>query len=537
MVGSLSNSALRTRGLWLLALAASAFWFWSIYVWYQGIYTELEITHAERNAAVAAGQSKETKKQALMEQNARMMEETARLEAHFAEEMALVQNQMEDLNTTIQTAGRSLGYANFPGGQVPSVNNLSMNDIVVIIKTGATEAYKALPIHLATTLTHTPNVLLFSDHNQTIGPYHIQDALDEVDPSILRNNGDWQLYKDQKQYMALGQSPESLQLRGGWELDKYKNLHMLAKTYHQRPRAKWYLYLDADSYVLTHNLLLYLSSLNPAKKLYLGSATYINDLAFAHGGTGYAISAATMSHIMTAAPDVARRYDNHARESCCGDYVLARALKDHGIELSWIHPTFQGDPQYKLEMDKWRYCKPIVTLHHMLPQDIGAVWEWERRLAQRGRWILYQDVFEEFMFPYMRDERWDWDCMSGDRGEVRELPRDAWQGKKVEKFDEKENKTITSHERLSKMEVKKRTFEACKKVCREKDDCVMFRTWRRECKIDWHLALGYKVPVSRNDNEEFRSGWMMDRVEEMREGGKTCPQPEEGWVQREVKWD
>ena len=528
MAAGQARSSPHTRGLLFLALAASTFCLWSIYAWYQGIYTELEMIRAERNSAVAAGQSREFGQRALVKENERMR-------ANFREEMALVQAQMEELNMTINTAGKAVGYANFPGGQLPMVNGLSMDDIVVIIKTGATEAYKALPIHLSTTLTHTPNILLFSDHEQTMGQYHIQDALDEVTPDILENNGDWQLYIDQKQYMALGQSPEFLEMKGGWDLDKYKNLHMLSKTYKQRPDAKWYLYIDADSYVLMHNLLLFLSGLDHTKKLYLGSAAFLNNLAFGHGGTGYVISHGAMKHVMEKEPNIARKYDQHAKENCCGDYVLARAFKDEGIELSWINPTFQGDPQYKLEMDKLKHCQPIVTLHHMLPHDVGSVWDFERQIARPDTYILYQDLFEQFVYPHLKDERWDWDCMSGDRGETRELPEDTWEGEATHHFDQELNETVTSQKRLSRQERKKRTFDACKKICREKDDCIMFRTWQQECKIDWHLALGYKVPVSKHDNEEYRSGWMMDRVEEMRKEA-PCAQPKADWAHEQVKW-
>ena len=520
------RSSLQGKGLFYLALVASTFCLWAIYAWYQSIYTELEMIRLERNAAITTSQSREYEQKALMEEN-------GRIKAKFAEEMSYVQSQMDTLNSTMQDAGQAVGYANFPGGQVPPVNGLSPEEVVVIIKTGATEAYKALPIHLSTTLTHMPNVLLFSDHEQFMAQYHIQDALDEVKPDVMENNGDFQLYKDQKQYMALGQSPEFLELKGGWDLDKYKNLHMLSKAYRQRPDAKWYLFIDADSYVLMHNLLLYLSGLDHTKKLYLGSAAYINDIAFGHGGTGYAISHGTMKYILEKEPDIANKYDPHAKDNCCGDYVLARALKDNGIDLNWISPTFQGDPQYKLEMDKDKYCKPIVTLHHMLPQDISSVWTLEREIARPNTYILFQDVFEQFMYPHLRHERWDWDCMSGDRGEIRELPEDTWKGQIVHHFDSKHNKTITQEKKLSSAEKKKRTFEACKKVCREKHDCVMFRTWREECKIDWHLALGYKVPVTRDDNEEYRSGWIMDRVEEMRKEA-PCSQPDDDYARKQV---
>ena len=524
------RSTLHVKNLFYLALIVSTFCLWFIYAWYQDVYTQLETIRAERNTAIASSETRGFEQKAVMEEN-------TRLKAEFDRELSAVQSEMDILNSTFQKAGQDVGYKHFPGGQVPPVDGLSAEEVVVVIKTGATESYKALPIHLSTTLTHIPNVLLFSDHNQSMGQHHIQDALDEVTPDVMENNGDFQLYKDQKQYMALGQSPEFLELKGGWDLDKYKNMHMLSKSFKQRPDAKWYVFMDADSYVLMHNLLLYLSQLDHTQKLYLGSAAYINDLAFAHGGTGYAISHGTMKYLFEKEPDIAHKYDQVARDNCCGDYVLARALKDNDIEISWISPTFQGDPQYTLEMDKEKYCEPIVTLHHMLPRDISDVWQLEREIAEPGKYVLFQDLFEQFMYPHLKSERWDWDCMSGERGEEHKLPEETWEAHpSTEKFDEEKNKTITiPGKKLSRTELRKRTFDACRKVCEKKHDCIMFRTFQDECKIDWHLALGYKVPVSRDDNEDFRSGWMMDRVEEMRKEA-PCKPKESGWAREKVQY-
>ena len=476
-------------------------------VWYQNINTDIETIREERNSAISTSQALEFSQKAQLEEVQRLRAKYEEAKAHHDDEIRTAQAQISALNST----SRAIGYANYPDSQLPGAS-----DVVIIIKTGATEAFRTLPIHLATTLTHTPNHLIFSDHNQTIAQHQIQDALDEVSPDLIAQEGDFQLYRDQKQYLALGQSAEALDFPGGWELDKYKNVHMLAKTWTQRPDAKWYLFIDADSYVVVSNLLPYLSGLDHTKKLYLGAAARIAGLAFGHGGTGYVLSHAAVEHVMGEEPGLARRYERTARENCCGDYVLARALADNGIELSEASPQFQGDPQYKVSMDREKFCQPVLTLHHMLPGDVGKMWEFERRVAKPGEFVLFRDVFEEFVWPYLREVRLDWDNMGGDMGEVVEC-------------------SLEQQENLSKEKRRANVFEKCKKACHERKNCVQFRTWREECKISQGaVMLGYKVPVSRDDNEEFRSGWMMERVEELRKLA-PCKQPASGWPQNVVR--
>lgn len=150
---------------------------------------------------------------------------------HYSNEKPTSFAQIIASNTTFKING----YTHFPAGKLADTE-----DVVIIVKTGATEIYRALPIHLTTTLTKIPNYLLFSDHKQQIAQYKVQDALDEVSEDIMLGNEDFDLYFEQKKLIALGQSPEKLELKGGWNLDKYKNIHMMKKTWQQKPHAKWY---------------------------------------------------------------------------------------------------------------------------------------------------------------------------------------------------------------------------------------------------------------------------------------------------------
>ena len=517
MTNAPSWSSLNIKGLYYIAFAVFVYCFYAAWIWYQGVYSELQDVRASHTTTLADNKSRATEQRALYE-------EIERLKTSHDDQVQQLVGQINTLNNTF----KEFGYANHPNGRLPGGE-----DVVIVVKTGATEAFKALPIHLSTTLTHTPDFLLFSDHEQQIGQYHIQDSLDEMSEDIMKGNKDFDLYREQKTFMALGQSPEFLELKGGWDLDKYKNIHMLAKTWQQRPNAKWYVFIDADSYLVLSNLFRYLDNLDHNKRLYMGSGAVVNDVVFAHGGTGYAISQGAVKHVMEQQPTMAHDIEKMASENCCGDYVIAEVMKKHGIDISNVNPVFQGEPMYRIDFHQDKYCKPVVSLHHMRPEDVGDMWTFERSFAKPGEYILFQDIFEHFIYPHLKPRRDEWDCMSLGHGDEKELPPNLLDGKRVTVFDNEKNDTVTHTQPLSDEEKKEKVFAACHDVCKKDKHCLQFRTWKQECKTRDKIELGWSVPRGRDDIKDFTSGWMMDRVEEMRKM-KPCKQPKKGWPKGEV---
>ena len=493
-----SRSPNGPRILFYCALVASIFCLWTVFAWYQGLDDDLRSVRQERDAAIKVIKAREYEQKT-------QTEEIRRLKEKYRQDMTEAQTKIDDLNATAQ----GIGYNNYDGGQLDGAD-----EVVVVIKTGATELYKVLPIHLATTLNHVPNFLLFSDHEQRIGQYHIQDSLDDSKPESVQEFWDYHLYRDQQQYMAEGQNPDFLELSGGWELDKFKNVHILVKTYKQRPDAKWYLFIDADTYIVMANLLPFLRNLDHNEKLYFGSPTYIANLNFAHGGTGYVISHAAVKAVVESKEELAQSYEDFTKDQCCGDYVLARALKDNDIDLIWASPNFQGEPPYTMEFDKDKMCEPVVTLHHMLPLDVGEFWNFEQEKAKPGEYLLYADVYEKFVAPHLKDEIPAWDNMGGRWG------------------DEVDIKVIDPHRWGNG--TKPSAFDRCKQACKDKEDCVQFRTKGDECKITHHTMLGWRVPLSKDDKEDYHSGWLMNRVDEL---GSVlpCSQPPADWPKDKIK--
>jgi fringe-like protein len=196
--------------------------------------------------------------------------------------------------------------------------------VLVVMKTGATESYNKIPTQVSTMLKCLPEYFIYSDHEETIGGYHIRDSLDTILNTTMDGNRDFDLYRRQKACAVDQESCNKLAANKneGWNLDKYKNVHMAEKVYALRPNYDWYLFIDADTYVLFPTLMQWLPKLDHTKSHYLGSVTMLGGYSFAHGGSGYLVSQTAMKAIGDH-PGIANELEPIMSKVCCGDYVFA----------------------------------------------------------------------------------------------------------------------------------------------------------------------------------------------------------------------
>lgn len=211
------------------------------------------------------------------------------------------------------------------------------SSVLLIMKTGASESYSKIPTQLMTTLKCLPDFLFFSDMAQKIAGYTIHDSLDTVLDEVKEKNKDFELYHRQKQcpidQEACNKNHDVA--KQGWDLDKYKNIHMAEKAYKMRPNYDWYMFVDADTYVVFPTLMEWLKHLNPAKPHYIGSVAYLGGFPFGHGGSGYLVSRSAMHSMFHNKVGVANKYDEPVQHTCCGDYMWSKALNDEtGIEVA-----------------------------------------------------------------------------------------------------------------------------------------------------------------------------------------------------------
>ncbi|MCJ1320087.1 hypothetical protein MMC15_005424 [Xylographa vitiligo] len=384
-------------------------------------------------------------------------------------------------------------------------------DILVVMKTGATEAYDKLPIHFMTTLSCVNDSILFSDMEMDMAGHKLIDTLDEVADDIKKDNGDFDLYRLLQEYDKLHEDPRPLKEgANGWNLDKYKFVHMLLKTYKYRPNVPWYVFIEADTGVLWDNMRTFLNKYDPKRPYYLGSPTYL-DIEFAHGGTGYIISQAAMQAAVGQHLDIATKYDKDVQGICCGDRMIGRVLLDENIKLTKAWPMLNGEKPITIPFSKRQWCQPIITMHHMTAQEVSQVWNFEQERKAQGITtpILFMEIFNHFVKPSLLSTRTDWTNLSDDITYTPPSPEDPERSYNGRTWAE-----LGLVERASP-----ETADNCKKACDADNDCFQWQHHDQECALHHSIRMGES---KRATQSSWISGWKMDKIEKFQAEMGEC---------------
>lgn len=261
------------------------------------------------------------------------------------------------------------------------------NDLVIVVKTGANEVYDKVPTQLLTSLSCYRDILFFSDLEQQFGGYHIHDALENVPMTVQRGNAEFNYYHKLRYFKKHGKDVSKLRETDGtaaWELDKYKFLHMMEDAWRLLPGRKWYVFIEADTYLVQANLFHWLKRLDPSQSLYFGSHAY-HKAPFAHGGSGFLLSGVAMAKFVKGDHGVIDMYDEVMKNEPFGDYVLSQALVAKGVNLTNAAPMLSAEKPTTLPFGPGpggvdsHWCRPIVTMHHITPQEASSLWQLEQQ--------------------------------------------------------------------------------------------------------------------------------------------------------------
>ncbi|CAN8104016.1 unnamed protein product [Discula destructiva] len=385
------------------------------------------------------------------------------------------------------------------------------SSILLIMKTGATESYDKLPVQIMTVLKCLPDFLLFSDLEQHIGGYHVRDSLETVLSEAKEGNPDFDLYRAQ-QDCVVNQDDCSKVLEGaewaGWNLDKYKNIHMAEKAYRLRPDYDWYIFVDADTYVSWPNMVYALKKLDPAEERYLGVPTVIGDKLFAHGGSGYVVSRAAMKEFVGKQPGIANKWDVDIRNHCCGDFVFAQALNESlGILVEGFWPLSNGEKPFSTPYGPNTWCHAVGMMHHMNSEEISSFWEFERkRYRTNPKPLVFSEVYEEFFGSKLQPVREDWDNASDDWFYIDlNRPEYTWE-------EWRKDRAVKGEKKKETEKVAHASWESCRVACLEHNDCFQF-SWHNEC-CAMHRSFKLGKPMKKEAEETMRtiSGWNVDKM-------------------------
>jgi Fringe-like len=400
--------------------------------------------------------------------------------------------------------------------------------VFLLIKTGASVLWDRLPMHFLTTVTRFPNFALYSDAADSIGGYEVIDILANVSQSLLLYSEQFQPYRDARRLRSshLYVTTKESGIKGGWILDKFKNIRILEHAYKQSPDMDWYMLIDDDTIVLADNLSRFLKSLDPNALYYLGSAVAGLDYIFAHGGSGIVLSRGLMKRAFGApqSDEWVAKYTERTERECCGDYMVAVYLKETvGVSLNFEVSAgrFQGEPIWAIPTSANNWCQEVITMHHQAARDLEMIWEYER-LKGPEKSILYSDIYNDFQKPYLPDSaRLNWD--NGAREAEFSWIRDLDGG-------------IISPDHPLDNSKPYYSLSNCRKECEDRADCLMYRydPYALYCGISKSsVALGRPIleydeesldnrlgslnrPFGRKDDQKMVSGWYLDRVVAMR---------------------
>ena len=288
-------------------------------------------------------------------------------------------------SSSSSVAGDHLDEAAIPCPSLPGIGN-----ITIIIKTDAT-SHQKLPIHFNTTLRCIQNYKIYSDFAEVVDGHEVYDALDEVDSAVVDTNPEFDYYHRLKMQGREAIRPEDHgQDSLSSALDKWKLLPIVEKVYREQPAIPWYVFMEADTYLSLHNLLVLISRLDHRKPHYAGAQMQVGDDLFALGGAGFVVSNTAMRRLVIHRRERLAECDSYTADQWTGDFILGKVLTDVRARLRWAWPNFQADPLFAMDYgadnyNKRMWCHAAVSYHHMEPGEIDATWRFEQKWRKEVR--------------------------------------------------------------------------------------------------------------------------------------------------------
>jgi hypothetical protein len=394
---------------------------------------------------------------------------------------------------------------------------LGADNVLVMLKTGATEIYEKLPTHFVTLFKCTPHYMVFSDLAQDYADFPIRDAIAPVSKQLREGHEDFRIYKELQKYQREGQEPSKLKGDHGWNLDKWKFLPMLHEAFEAAPpQIEWFVMMEADTSVSWTNLLQWLKTMDSNKPYYLGSQNSIGGTTFAHGGSGIILSRQAAKQMQKKREEegkeaYTKRWEDETAASCCGDEILARVLLEAGVPMTMAWPLIQGETISTVDFTKNHWCTPPVTWHHVTPLEIDTLWQFGADWIDDHDWntpYLFRDIFAHFIERHISVTRHAWNNLSQDKKIV--APSLATQDDlKFSELKDFEQRAVESS-------------SACEEACNRQPQgkCVQWMFTPGRCYLGKVIRLG---KTDERESERWVSGWHAERVKEYKRRMGDCP--------------
>jgi hypothetical protein len=305
-------------------------------------------------------------------------------------------------------------------------NQVDTDQIVVTIKTTATEAYAKLPLVLLLTnpvFHDTMNIV--SDLQMDVGAFHVHDVLDRLDINFLASNAELARYKRQV-HLAMNSIPlstlkedDAAKEQGAMlQMDKYKYLRMVERAWELKPDRNWYVFVEAGTYLIRPNLMLWLGHLDPEQPLFFANPPELDaSEPSTVGSTTFVLSKQAMAKLLVERENVIAGWDARIPEFKTGFDALTVALSTEaniGFNRSW--PGVSGFHPGNVPYGESFWCHQVLAMHNV-PEDLASdTWRLQRDREEYNHIrdpLTFADLWNRFIQPEnLALPRDDWDNLS-----------------------------------------------------------------------------------------------------------------------------
>lgn len=281
-----------------------------------------------------------------------------------------------------------------------------LRDIQPVLKTGHGVLEDRVGPQLNGVSACLDNLLIFSDLEEDFMGHHIIDVIADIPLNYTIEPYEPKAAKDLAVYHAM----QSLHTNGTlaeanftakeqWLLDRFKFLTGASRAWKMRPERRWYIFYEADTYIVWDNVFRLLEQFDPDIPWYFGAPSpgrkigENNEITtwFANGGPGYVLSRETMRRLVSDDWDaktgeyqgsklIESNWDEIVK-NCCGDSALSWILWQKDIKLSGLWPMFGGAPHY-VPFTEMFWCKPVLTMHRPTAEEVTDLWRWQWKHRQ-----------------------------------------------------------------------------------------------------------------------------------------------------------
>ncbi|KAF2473669.1 uncharacterized protein BDR25DRAFT_301844 [Lindgomyces ingoldianus] len=424
-----------------------------------------------------------------------------------------------------------------------SPHSVPIDQVVVSIKTTATDAYSKLPPMLVLTKPiYHDTLLLMSDLEMDIGAFHVEDVLNKFNTHIVESSEDFYRYHQQIDFARAGRELRTLQevdpqkeMEIRDKLDKYKWLRMVGKTWELRPDRSWYVFVDTDTYLFRSNLMSWLGHYDATEPYFLGNPPDKTSFApFALGGTMFVLSLKAMQELLVEREMVVPDWDSRIANHASGFEVLSSALSSE-ISLS-LNSSFtrgiSGLHPGTIPYGPGMWCEPVIALHSVPAELASDIWRLERDREEYNHVrepMTFEVLWKSFIQPEdMLNARDNWDNLSSG-------PENAKWNILFEGTQHHKQAAERTHRHIHRDEDGKASsgedsWEACRDSCYNNDHCVQFSysslptpNYNENPSTKCHLSSSMRLggPIDPQDvvvdgkkqTRTWSSGWRKDKFE------------------------